>query len=117
MASREALRRWDQGLVEIFSTMHLAITIGARSLHYVRSITIPVLTWQKLSAPRLAKSLLNKVKNAVEERSKQVTEFKELTEDQDQERIAEWTQQVEAWEGGAELNPFEVTRHRELHRL
>lgn len=94
--------------------MRLAITIGARSLHYVRSITSPVLTWQKL---RLAKSLLNKVKNAVEERSKQVTEFKELTEDQDQERIAEWTQQVEAWEGGAELNPFEVTRHRELHRL
>ena len=52
------------------------------------------------------------MKNAVEERSKQVVELKELTEDQDPARIAEWTWQVEEWERGADFNPFEATRHR-----
>ena len=73
-----------------------------------------ILTMHQMLIPALsAKSMLNKVKNAVEERSKQVTEFKERTENQDQERIAEWTRQVKEWEDGAALNPFEATRHRE----
>ena len=67
-----------------------------------------------LRTPLSAVALLKKVKNAVEERSKQVTEFKELTDGQERERIDEWTQQIEAWEDGAEYNPFEATRHREL---
>ncbi|KAH9913407.1 uncharacterized protein B0H18DRAFT_960370 [Fomitopsis serialis] len=65
--------------------------------------------WRKVT--HLAKTLLGRVKNAVEECSKHAVIFDELTAVTDPTRVAEWKQQVEAWEEGADLNPFVVTRH------
>ncbi|KAH9921598.1 uncharacterized protein B0H18DRAFT_956557 [Fomitopsis serialis] len=58
----------------------------------------------------VAKTLFDRVKTAVEERSKQVAEFQDLTHVTNPTHIAEWTQQVEAWEDGADYNPFVATR-------
>lgn len=61
-----------------------------------------------------AKTLLDKVKTAVVERSEQVSQFNEISSNTDTAHIAEWTRLVEAWENGAEFNPFEVHRHHTL---
>ncbi|EPS93480.1 hypothetical protein FOMPIDRAFT_39266, partial [Fomitopsis schrenkii] len=65
--------------------------------------------WRKVV--QLPKTLLQRVKNAGEERSKFALELRELTESTDAVRIAEWTTQVEAWENGSDYNPFEATFH------
>ncbi|KAH9906094.1 uncharacterized protein B0H18DRAFT_1132035 [Fomitopsis serialis] len=65
--------------------------------------------WRKVI--QLPKTLLIRVKNAVDERSKHVAEFQDLTQVMNSVHVAEWTQQVEAWENGADYNPFVGTRH------
>ena len=59
----------------------------------------------------VAKTLLDKVKTAVVERGEQVSHLDEISSNTDAAHIAEWTHLVEAWENGAEFNPFEVHCH------
>lgn len=71
------------------------------------------LSFQKFCAEiTSAKTLLDKVKDAVEERSEQVAQYLEVCSNTDNACITEWARLVEAWENGAEFNPFEVNRHR-----
>ncbi|KAH9828984.1 uncharacterized protein C8Q71DRAFT_718824 [Rhodofomes roseus] len=65
--------------------------------------------WRKVT--QLGKTLLEKVKNAVDERSTHVLQFEEICKNTDPVRVAEWTQLVEAWENGAEYDPLAVHRH------
>ena len=59
----------------------------------------------------LAKTLLDRVKTAVVECSDQVSQYLEICSNTDEACITEWTRLVEAWEQGADFNPFEVHCH------
>ncbi|TFY55526.1 hypothetical protein EVJ58_g8192 [Rhodofomes roseus] len=66
--------------------------------------------WRKIT--RLPETILTKVKNVVEQRSRKVLAFEAFDEKMDPERRAAWKTQVETWEatGGASSNPFAITR-------
>ncbi|KAH9829181.1 uncharacterized protein C8Q71DRAFT_799831 [Rhodofomes roseus] len=65
--------------------------------------------WRKVT--NITRTLMDRMKDAVGECSTHAVIFDELTSVTDPTRVTEWKQQVEAWEEGAELNPFVVTRH------
>ncbi|TFY55987.1 hypothetical protein EVJ58_g7906 [Rhodofomes roseus] len=65
--------------------------------------------WRKVT--HLARTLLDRMKSAVIESAEQTVIFEELTAVTDRVRVVEWKQQVEAWEEGADFNPFVATRH------